>query len=302
MANRWVQFVKEYASKNNMSYGCAVSKPECKAEYRKKYGDTKKLPQKKERELMGMEDVDVKPKKSVSVKEKKHSLKTMPIDLLKNIASFLGIDDIKHYSMGDTTEEKSKSLRDILKTKLIRDLENHIFMPDEILGKEKGRKLKSKIETQYSTPKDYYILENIRLGFPIYVSAGATGKKQYHLIPKDPSILQKVKEIVIDICKDNFTKKAVDIVAKEDGKRGGLFLTPKQYETYSKKKKTKELIKNEVDAILNASTPKELADILLNKKGIDTYDIYTKTYKLIGRKTGYDDDDYKLEQSGRGLY
>ena len=32
--NKWVQFVKEYASKNNISYSCAMSKSECKDAYR----------------------------------------------------------------------------------------------------------------------------------------------------------------------------------------------------------------------------------------------------------------------------
>lgn len=42
MPSRWVEFVKEFARKNNLSYGCALSKPECSAEYRKKYGTPKR--------------------------------------------------------------------------------------------------------------------------------------------------------------------------------------------------------------------------------------------------------------------
>jgi hypothetical protein len=37
MANQWTTHVKDYAQRNNLSYGCALSKPECKAEYREKY-------------------------------------------------------------------------------------------------------------------------------------------------------------------------------------------------------------------------------------------------------------------------
>jgi hypothetical protein len=33
MPNKWITFVKEYAAKHNISYGCAISKPECKQEY-----------------------------------------------------------------------------------------------------------------------------------------------------------------------------------------------------------------------------------------------------------------------------
>jgi DNA-binding Xre family transcriptional regulator len=57
----WTDFVKEWAKKKGLSYGCALSKPECSAEYRKK-NPTKKQEKEKEKEAtekMGMEDVDV---------------------------------------------------------------------------------------------------------------------------------------------------------------------------------------------------------------------------------------------------
>ena len=36
MANAWITHVRKYATENNISYGCALSTPECKEEYRKK--------------------------------------------------------------------------------------------------------------------------------------------------------------------------------------------------------------------------------------------------------------------------
>jgi hypothetical protein len=33
MPNKWITFVKKYAAKHNLSYGCAISTPECKQEY-----------------------------------------------------------------------------------------------------------------------------------------------------------------------------------------------------------------------------------------------------------------------------
>jgi hypothetical protein len=33
MANSWVEHVKRWAKANGQSYGCAISKPECKASY-----------------------------------------------------------------------------------------------------------------------------------------------------------------------------------------------------------------------------------------------------------------------------
>jgi len=56
MPNRWVSFVKEFASKNNTTYGCALSNPECSQGYKAKYGSSKKVSQKKSREMMGAED------------------------------------------------------------------------------------------------------------------------------------------------------------------------------------------------------------------------------------------------------
>jgi hypothetical protein len=36
MPNKWIEFVREWAVRNNTTYSCAISKPECSAEYRKK--------------------------------------------------------------------------------------------------------------------------------------------------------------------------------------------------------------------------------------------------------------------------
>jgi hypothetical protein len=33
MPNKWITFVKDWATKNNTTYGCALSKPEMKSEY-----------------------------------------------------------------------------------------------------------------------------------------------------------------------------------------------------------------------------------------------------------------------------
>jgi hypothetical protein len=37
MANKWVLFVKKWAAKKGMSYGCALSQPQLKTDYRKAY-------------------------------------------------------------------------------------------------------------------------------------------------------------------------------------------------------------------------------------------------------------------------
>jgi hypothetical protein len=43
MPNAWVQHVKKFALKNNKSYGCAISDPECKQSYKKSNIDVNSL-------------------------------------------------------------------------------------------------------------------------------------------------------------------------------------------------------------------------------------------------------------------
>jgi hypothetical protein len=61
MPNKWVEWVRSYANQNNLSYACALSQPACKEGYRVKFGVAKKVPQKVERERMGLEDINIKP-------------------------------------------------------------------------------------------------------------------------------------------------------------------------------------------------------------------------------------------------
>ena len=61
MPNKWVEWVRSYANQNNLSYACALSQPDCKASYRAKHGVAKKVPQKVERERMGLEDFNIRP-------------------------------------------------------------------------------------------------------------------------------------------------------------------------------------------------------------------------------------------------
>ena len=37
MPNQWIDFIKDYAKKNNLSYSCAMSQPAAKQEYQEKY-------------------------------------------------------------------------------------------------------------------------------------------------------------------------------------------------------------------------------------------------------------------------
>ena len=62
MVNQWVQFVKEFARENNISYGCAISEAGPAYRNMKNGGNSKR--ERIERETMAMEDFDV-PKKQV---------------------------------------------------------------------------------------------------------------------------------------------------------------------------------------------------------------------------------------------
>jgi hypothetical protein len=64
MPNRWTEFVRDFANRNNLTYGCAMSKPECKSQYHKKYPKPLTKKQQKEREgqetqMMSEADVNV---------------------------------------------------------------------------------------------------------------------------------------------------------------------------------------------------------------------------------------------------
>jgi hypothetical protein len=47
MPNAWVTHVKQYAAANNTSYGCAMTMPGCKADYKNKKEPTKESKKKK---------------------------------------------------------------------------------------------------------------------------------------------------------------------------------------------------------------------------------------------------------------
>jgi hypothetical protein len=70
MPSKWIEFVKEWSKDNNLTYGCAMSKPECKNAYHKKYDTQKYQKERKEKETeqMGAEDKASKEMKKREVK------------------------------------------------------------------------------------------------------------------------------------------------------------------------------------------------------------------------------------------
>ena len=69
MPNAWVEFVKQYAKDNNISYGCAIS--EAGVAYRsiKKGGNPKQ--EKEERGMMMGEDFDATEEPKITFEKKK---------------------------------------------------------------------------------------------------------------------------------------------------------------------------------------------------------------------------------------
>jgi len=73
----WTDYVREWAAKKNLSYGCAISKPEIKIDY-KRFKEQNKPPTKKqgkaeskERGSMGANDVNVYPQEYITPAPKK---------------------------------------------------------------------------------------------------------------------------------------------------------------------------------------------------------------------------------------
>lgn len=93
--NQWTNFVSDFAKKKNISYMCAMSMPELKAEYKAKYGSSKKVSQKKERESMGQEDVKrVAFKKRVNALAKLRDAKIAEVAKEKAENITMAIEDI----------------------------------------------------------------------------------------------------------------------------------------------------------------------------------------------------------------
>ncbi len=90
MPNKWTEFVKDWASKNNMSYGCAMTKPECKEAYRAANPKVSKST-KRRNKLKGVKEIPFEKleeafhstepkKKNISIKKK---VKEIPFEKLE---------------------------------------------------------------------------------------------------------------------------------------------------------------------------------------------------------------------------
>lgn len=63
MPNRWIEFVKKWAEKHELTYGCALSQPQLKTDYRKMYPTKKQEKENQALEMLQMKGQDKKKKK-----------------------------------------------------------------------------------------------------------------------------------------------------------------------------------------------------------------------------------------------
>lgn len=59
MVSAWVEHIRDFAKRNNLTYGCALSDPNCSKEYHAKKPSKLNKKEKKEVESMGAEDINV---------------------------------------------------------------------------------------------------------------------------------------------------------------------------------------------------------------------------------------------------
>lgn len=140
MPTRWTEFVKEWASKNNLTYGCALSKPECSADYKKKYPKplTKKQQKAKDTfresvERGEMEDEDINRARKKPSKEAKEAFKMTAEDILSR----------------QTINKKPKKVKPNIRLVIEEDEPE----PTPVIEKKKGRKQKYTSEEERKKAK-----------------------------------------------------------------------------------------------------------------------------------------------------
>jgi len=114
----WTDYVREWAAKKNLSYGCAISKPEIKLDY-KRFKEQNKPPTKKqgkaeskERGSMGSNDVNVYPQEYITPAPKK-SKQTKENEIIKK-----NLADIVNY-LSNSTKNLITNMNSISKKSFI---------------------------------------------------------------------------------------------------------------------------------------------------------------------------------------
>lgn len=100
MPNKWVDYVKRWAKKNNMSYGCALGDPQLKIDYRKSSTTTKQ-----ERDMMGGEDRDASEEEIVEIIVPKKKKSTKKLEAKER--EMMGAEDVRGKILQTTEKMKN---------------------------------------------------------------------------------------------------------------------------------------------------------------------------------------------------
>ena len=146
---RWTEFIKDFAKKNNMSYGCAMSDPKLRKEYYEKYPkqekekSIKKTPEEKqkikeEKKRKKMEDDEKSMQRSLKLSVKNFRDKYVKPHLENPNDSMLKKDMVDKY------RKFSQRLKDTIKDKApkIYNLVNELAEEKDIKKKAKQDKIK----------------------------------------------------------------------------------------------------------------------------------------------------------------
>ena len=202
MPTNWTNFVKSFAKENNISYGCALSMPDCSALYRDKYGNPKKVSQKKERERMGAEDINriITPPKQTPQRKQQNSAIKQKLNkktLQKQLVETIGM------------------MAEDVNVNPVQDIAGN-FVPIAKKtrgGRKKGSKNKSKVVTENidmvieeikqkksrGRPKKYATQEEARKAKIANTIAGA--KKRKEKKTQGTGIIDNIKEGVKELIK-----------------------------------------------------------------------------------------------------
>jgi hypothetical protein len=142
---RWTDFVKEYSNKNNITYGCALSNPEMREQYYKKFPKQSKETIRKQKKAEE-EEKEKRMARNVAINFKKKFVK--PFLETKDKTQFaLGLTKYKRFSqrVRDYIEEKMPSVHKIIIDNLNDKGKTQI--------KEKQEKAKAKLKAKEEKDK-----------------------------------------------------------------------------------------------------------------------------------------------------
>jgi hypothetical protein len=140
MVNAWVSFVKKWASDNNMSYGCALSKPECSQSYRATRPPKLSKKETAETERMGAEDVSATARRELARQESARQTAEM--------SGMMGEDR----NVAQKKTVPSKTVPSNYKNIMAKELRN-IFGKNPALAKDLAGVLGNKPAPKKSAPK-----------------------------------------------------------------------------------------------------------------------------------------------------